>query len=232
MAALVADFLKSIAQFRDRRFLRVLVIGVALTLALLVAISVAVLGLVAWIVPDAITLPWIGRISFVEAAVSWAAVPVLILLSSVMMVPVASAFTGLFLDEIADAVEAEYHPDLPPARHVKLGEAIAETLRFFGLMVLANMLALMLYFTPLAPFVFWGLNGFLLGREYSQMVAQRRLDHPSAVAFRRKHRLTFFAAGVMMAIPLSVPILNLIVPILGAATFTHTAHRMGLTQRA
>lgn len=228
MAALLADFLKSVLQFRDRRFLRVLLIGVALTIALLVAISAAVLIFLGWLLPDAITLPWIGTISFFGAALSWAAVPFLILLSSVMMVPVASAFTGLFLDEIADAVEAEHYPQLPPARHVKLAEAIGDSLRFLGVILLANTLALVLYFTPFAPFVFWGLNGFLLGREYSQMVAQRRLDRVSAIEFRRKNRLTFFAGGVMMALPLSVPILNLIVPILGAATFTHMAHRVDL----
>ena len=31
-------------------------------------------------------------------------------------------------------------------------------------------------------------------------------------------------ASVLMAIPLSVPVLNLLIPILGAATFTHIYH--------
>ena len=112
MAALLADFLKSVLQFRDRRFLRVLLIGVALTIALLVAISAAVLIFLGWLLPDAITLPWIGTISFFGAALSWAAVPFLILLSSVMMVPVASAITSMFLDEVAQAVEDNQQGEL------------------------------------------------------------------------------------------------------------------------
>jgi uncharacterized protein involved in cysteine biosynthesis len=41
---------------------------------------------------------------------------------------------------------------------------------------------------------------------------------------RRKHRLTIWAAGVLMAMPLSLPLVNLVIPVLGAATFTHIYH--------
>ena len=39
-------------------------------------------------------------------------------------------------------------------------------------------------------------------------------------------------AGCLMAIPLVVPILNLFVPTLGAATFTHLYHRLRRRQSA
>ena len=42
----------------------------------------------------------------------------------------------------------------------------------------------------------------------------------------RRHGPTIWIAGVLMALPLTVPILNLFVPILGAATFTHLYHRL------
>jgi uncharacterized protein involved in cysteine biosynthesis len=38
--------------------------------------------------------------------------------------------------------------------------------------------------------------------------------------------LTIWAAGILMAVPLSVPLLNLLVPVLGAATFTHITHAL------
>ena len=41
---------------------------------------------------------------------------------------------------------------------------------------------------------------------------------------RRRHMTTIWAAGVLMAVPLSIPLLNLLIPILGAATFTHLFH--------
>jgi uncharacterized protein involved in cysteine biosynthesis len=35
-----------------------------------------------------------------------------------------------------------------------------------------------------------------------------------------------------MAVPLSIPLVNLIVPVLGAAVFTHTYHRLAARQEA
>jgi len=32
---------------------------------------------------------------------------------------------------------------------------------------------------------------------------------------------------VIMAVPLTVPVLNLLVPVIGAAAFTHLYHRVG-----
>ena len=43
---------------------------------------------------------------------------------------------------------------------------------------------------------------------------------------RRTHYVTVWAAGILMAVPLSVPLVNLLVPILGAATFTHIFHKL------
>jgi CysZ protein len=33
-------------------------------------------------------------------------------------------------------------------------------------------------------------------------------------------------AGILMALPLTIPLMNLFIPILGAATFTHLYHRL------
>ena len=102
------------------------------------------------------------------------------------------------------------------------------SLGFFALLVVVNALALVVYLFsgPLAPFVFWSVNGFLLGREYFQLVAMRRIGRDGAKALRRKHGFSIFVAGLLMTIPLSIPIINLLVPVLGAATFTHQFHRL------
>ena len=97
-----------------------------------------------------------------------------------------------------------------------------------GLLIVANLFALILYaiFPPFAPLIFWGLNGFLLGREYFQLVAIRRMDRPTAKAMFRANLPQIWFAGSLMAVPLSIPLINLLVPILGAATFTHLFHRI------
>lgn len=220
------DIFKSIGQLGDPRFLRVLAMGLGLTVLLLLGFYLGFMGILGWLLPDSFTLPWIGEITWVDTALTWASLPIMLLLSMVLMVPVASAFTGLFLDQIADAVEQRHYPSLPPARHIGLAEGIWDSIRFLGVLLAANLVALVLYITPLAPFVFWGLNGFLLGREYSQMVAIRRETPEGAARFRSENRMTIFVAGVLMAVPLTIPVVNLLVPILGAASFTHIYNRI------
>lgn len=221
-----ASFLAAIGQMDDPRFRWVLIQGVGLTILLLFGAYFLVFQGVQWLFPDCFSLPWVGEICFVEALVSWGSVILMLVLSVFLMVPVASAFTGIFLDDVADAVEERHYPALPPAPRIGLGDNLRETLSFLVVIVLANVAALILYFTPLAPFVFYGLNGFLLGREYYRMIAVRRLGRAGAKSGFRRNLGTIWAAGALMAVPLTVPVLNLLVPILGAATFVHLFHRL------
>ncbi len=222
------DFSRALAQVGDRRFRRVLWLGIGLTLGLLAAVTWLFSWLVGWFVPDSLTLPWIGQISWAGDALSWAALLLMLILSVFLMVPVASAFTGIFLDDVADAVEDRYYPQLPEVPKLGFTEILRDGLAFFGVIVLVNALALVLYFVvgPLAPLLFWAVNGYLLGREYFQMAAMRRLGRDGANRLRRRHAAQIWAAGTLMAVPLSIPLVNLVIPILGAATFTHMFHRL------
>lgn len=221
-------FLRALSQAADPAFARVLAQGIGLTLGLLVALWIATLKLLRWLTPDHITLPWWGEVGHLDALASGAGVLVLLLASVVLMVPVASAFTGLFLDRIAATVEARHYPALPPARAQGMAETLRGTVGFFGVIVVANLVALAIWpFTgPLAPLLFWALNGFLLGREYFTLAALRHLPPDQAAALYRRHRGTVWAAGALMAAPLSVPLVNLVIPVLGAATFTHLFHAL------
>ena len=57
----------------------------------------------------------------------------------------------------------------------------------------------------------------------------RRIGRQKAKSLRRKNLMTVWTAGILMALPLTVPIVNLLIPILGAATFTHVYHRIERT---
>ena len=54
----------------------------------------------------------------------------------------------------------------------------------------------------------------------------RRLGPAGARALARRHLGRLWLAGTAMAVPLSVPLVNLVVPILGVAVFTHQYHRL------
>jgi uncharacterized protein involved in cysteine biosynthesis len=230
---IVADFLSALGQMGDPRFRSVLLRGVGLTVALLLALYVLTVMVVSWIFPETITLPFVGQVGFLDKIASGASLLAVMALSVFLMVPVASAFTGLFLDEVAEAVEDRHYPRLTPVRPAPFLDGVRDAARFFGVVVVANLLALILYaaFPPFSPLIFWGMNGYLLGREYFQMAAMRRMPMAEAKALRRKHALSIWAAGCLMAVPLTIPLVNLAIPILGAATFTHIYHRFTGGQR-
>jgi len=70
------------------------------------------------------------------------------------------------------------------------------------------------------------MNGWLLGREYFMGAAIRREGKQGARALARRHSGRIWLAGCLMAIPLTIPLVNLLIPVLGAATFTHLYHRL------
>jgi len=217
---------RAIGQMPDPRFRGVLLRGIGITLALLIAANLAVIWGLGWLIGDSLTLPWIGTVRWLDDVISWAAIPVMLVLSAFMMIPVASAITSMFLEDVAQAVEDRYHPSLGPAAPISFSEGLRDSLGFLGTMIIANMLALVLYllFAPLAPVIFWALNGFLLGREYFTLAALRRVGPAEAKRLRRRHIVTIWAVGVIMAVPLTIPLVNLLVPVLGAAAFTHVFH--------
>lgn len=222
------DFFRALGQLTDPRFRNVLLKGLGLTIGLLVAITWGMVTLVGFVTPDALMLPFVGEVSFVGGVAMWVAALLMVVLSVVLMVPVAGAFTGLFLDEVADAVEAKHYPHLVPNAEQPITSAIRESLGFFGVIVGVNLIALILFFFvgPLAPILFYAVNGYLLGREYFTMAAMRRMERDAAHALRKRHNTQIWVAGTLMAVPLSIPLVNLLIPILGAATFTHMFQRL------
>lgn len=222
------DFLRALGQLSDPRFRRVLLIGLGLTIALLIAVYAAFLWAVQSFAPDTITIPFVGPIGGLETLLGWGSALLVTGLSIFLMVPVAAMFTGFFLEDVVQAVEDRHYPNLAAVPRPKLVDAMIDSFNFFALLVAVNILALILYAVagPFIPLLFWGLNGLLLGREYFTLVAQRRLGRAGAKALRRRHGAQIWLAGTLMAAPLSIPLVNLFIPVLGAATFTHLVQRL------
>lgn len=226
VSVIFQSFGLAVGQLSDPQFRRVFLIGIGLSLALLIGATAGFSWFIEWVTPEDAWLPVLGEVSWLGDLLSWGAAFLLAFLSIFLMVPVASAITSMFLDDVADAVEGEHYPALPPATRTSFGDALRDTVNFLGVLIGANLLAILLYifFAPAAIFIFWGLNGFLLGREYYTMAAIRRVGRKRAKELRRENFGTIWMAGILMAMPLSVPLLNLLIPILGAATFTHLFH--------
>ena len=225
---ILSDFLKSIAQFDDPKFRRVLWRGLGLTIVLLIAACLLVNFGINQLLSSAWAANLIGDQSWLGALINIGGVLFTIALSIWLMVPVTSAIIALFLDEVAQAVEARHYPHLPKQTATKLQDQILVGIRFLGILLLANVGALILsMIVPLlAPFVFWATNGYLMGREYFQMAAMRRMPRAQAQELYQRHQGSIWTAGILIAIPMSIPLVGLFIPILGAATFTHQFERL------
>ena len=85
---------------------------------------------------------------------------------------------------------------------------------------------LLLFVPPFNLIVFYALNGYLLGREYFEIVGVRRLDDAETRTLRRRHRGRAFMAGVVIAILLTVPLVNLFTPVVATAFMLHVFERL------
>lgn len=225
-------FFAALGQLGDQRFRRVVLLGIVLALALLIGLYAATLALLEALAPGNISIPGIGPIGGIDTLLSFGSAILMLVLSVFLMVPVASAFSGLFLEDVAQAVEDRHYPNLPPVPRLRFADSAIDSLNFIGLLIAVNILAVFLYGLagPFIPVIFWAINGWLLGREYFTLVAMRRLGRDGARALRARHRGTIWAAGTLMAAPLTIPLINLIIPVLGVATFTHIFHRLTLSR--
>lgn len=168
-----------------------------------------------------LALPYFGTIISFGGLISWSSFLILLLLSVFLMVPVASLVSSFFLESVAAAVEVKHYSDVGTPIKMPAGENFKDTVNFLGLLIA---LILSVFFFAFAPLMFWALNGFLLGREYFQMVAMRHLGREDVHKMRSRYSGQVWLAGIFMAAPLSVPLINLCVPMISAATFTHLFH--------
>ena len=165
-------------------------------------------------------------ILWLDAAMGFAGSALALLLAWLLFPATVILITSFFAEDVADAVERRHYPGLPAAPGVPLAEGFQSTLRLALTGILLNVLALPLYLVPGANiFIFLSLNGYLLGREYFETVAQRRYGRAAALAMRRRLRLPVFMTGVAIAFMLTIPLFNLIAPVVATAFMVHRFER-------
>lgn len=136
-----------------------------------------------------------------------------------------TAIMGAMLDGVADAVEARHYPQLNWPRPQKWTEILGGTLRFLVLTAFANFMMLPAYLillvTGLAVVLALVVNGYLLGREYFDLVAARRLDPAQAKLCFKNNLGRLWLAGGVIAMLFAVPLLNLVAPVVATAFMVH-----------
>jgi CysZ protein len=205
-------------QLPDPAFRRILVLGIGLSLVVFAALGALTVVGFHYIPPT--RWHWLDDLVAFGGAVGF-------LVSMWLLFPaVVSVFIGLLLDDVAEAVERRHYPQDPPGVAPSMALSAVLSLRLMIVLIVLNILVLPLYVVALfVPFlslaIFLVLNGYLMGREYFELVATRHMTPRDAKALRRAWRGRVFVAGLIIAGLFSVPFLNLLAPILGAAFMMH-----------
>lgn len=215
-----ASLSKTFSQLRDPRLRSVLLGSIGATLAL-----IAFLGFIASYILDRIAS---SGYEWLDSFIGWAGTIGVIVVAFLFLPGMVQVISGLFLERVASAVEAKHYPHLGPGREQQIGEVISGALKFAFVSVALNILALPLYL--LLPgfnlLIFYGLNGYLLGREYMEMVAGRRIEPGEIRSFRKRRSSSVFLAGVVITAFSTIPILNLATPVLATAFMLHEYERL------
>lgn len=217
---MVSDFVLAVAQLGDRAFRRPLILGLALAALIFILLWAGV-----WVALTHTQLFDIGWLNTATAALGELAA---VALAYLLYPGVAGAVTGIFLDQAAAAVEARHYPQLPPPRRIGVGEQVAAGLRLLVLTVVLNLLVLPVYLVPaINLLVFYLLNGYILGREYFEMIAARRAAPAGVRRLWRDHRWTWLTMGAVIAFLSTVPVVNLVAPLVGVAAMVHRVAKWG-----
>lgn len=162
---------------------------------------------------------WIGTIGIFATIAASIAIAVGL---AFLIGPVSAAIAGIFLDDVADHIEAQDYPYDVRGKPMALVPSIIMSLKFFGIVIFGNFCALLLLLVPGVNLIaFFAVNGYLLGREYFQFAAMRFHDERTATMLRARYSTKVVMAGFLIAGFLAIPIVNLLTPLFGAALMVH-----------
>ena len=215
---MLSAFVKGIDQLSDRatrKYLWLSIISALITFVLLWSV-------VGWLLRETS----ISNIGWLEGAIDLLGGIATLALTWFLFPATVSAVIGLFLDQGADCVENRHYPNLPTAAGLPMGESIMMSMKFLGILIALNILMLpFLFLGPLFPFVFYLVNGYLLGREYFELVASRRLSPAEVTRLRKARQGSVMAVGVVIAFALTVPVVNLLMPVVATSAMVHLFER-------
>ena len=209
-----AAFLKAFGQLADGTTRRLIWLSLGAAIAVFAALWLTIGTAI-----ESTELFASGWLETIVDVLGWAAT---LVLTWFLFPAVFTVISSLFLERVAGATEARHYADLPEAPGARLGAALGATAGFLAAMVVLNLVMLIfLLIPPLFPFVFYGVNGYLLGREFFELVALRRIGLEEVRHLRKAHRGRLFLAGVVIAFLFTVPGLNLVAPVIATAAMVH-----------
>ena len=219
MTTLLSPLARALGQLNDRVFLGVLVQSLVLSALSFFALH----ALALWIVHGMLELHgWLAWLADILGSVAASA------LAMWLFLPLAAVIGTLFVNRIALAVEARWYPDLPPAVGAPLATQLWDGLALGLRILLLNLLALLcvLLIPGLGLLLGWAVAAYGMGRGLFVAVAMRRMDRRSAELMYRRRRWLVLVQGAAMALAGTIPLLNLLIPVIGTAAMVHVLDRV------
>lgn len=210
----------AVYQLGDPKLRAVIWQSLALSLVLQVAIgALAWWGLQSWVHFD---------IGWVNTLIRWLGGAAVVVLALMLFPASFGIVVSVFMERIADIVEQAHYPQLGPARGIPIWTGIWTGLVFLVAVVLLNLVMLPFYIVAifvagLGAVLFYAINGLLTARMYYEQVALRRLSPAEVKTWRQANRWVLWGTGIVIVFLGTIPVLNLIVPVLGTAAMVHVA---------
>ena len=220
---MIRAFELAVRQLDDPKLRAVIWQSLALSLVLQIAIgALAWWGLQSWAHFD---------IGWVNTLIRWLGGAAVVVLSLMLFPASFGIVVSVFMERIADIVEHAHYPGLGPARGIPIWTGIWTGLVFLVAVIALNLVMLPFYIVAifvagLGAVLFYAINGWLTARLYYEQVALRRLSPAEVAAWRRANRWVLWATGVVIVFLGTIPVLNLIVPVLGTAAMVHVAQTL------
>lgn len=224
---------KALAQMASPEFRRVLFKAIGLALILVILTGIGLHRVFSWMAESGAN--WAetttGGPHAVWSILTWMvsiAAALGILTGAVFLMPAVTAFVGsFFVDEIAGVVERQHYPAEPPGTELPLGRALFEGTKTALVSVAVYLCALpFLLFAGLGLVLMFVATAYLLSREYFLLAAMRFRPPDEAKAMRRANRVSVFMAGMLIALFVMIPIVNLATPLFAAALMVHMHKRL------
>jgi CysZ protein len=197
----------------------------SLLLSLVLQVGIAALGW--WGLKSFATFEW----RWLNEAIIWLSGAGVIVLALMLFPASFGIVISIFLEQIADVVEARHYPQLGKARGIPIWTGIWTGVVFLLAVLAINLVMLpfyilALFIAGLGAVLFYAINGWLAGRVYYEQVALRRLGPAEVKAWRRANSGVLWLTGIVIVFLGTIPILNLIVPVLGVAAMVHVAQTL------
>jgi uncharacterized protein involved in cysteine biosynthesis len=220
---MIRAFELAIQQLGDPRLRGVIWQSLLLSLVL----QAVIVGVAWWALQSFVTFQW----DWVNSAVHWLGGAAVLVLALMLFPASFGIVISVFMERIADIVESAYYPRLGKARGIPVWTGIWTGVVFLVAVVALNLVMLPLYIAAifiagLGAVLFYAVNGWLTGRMYYELVALRRLDPAEVRAWRRANSGVLWLTGIVIVFLGTIPILNLIVPVLGVAAMVHVAQTL------